>query len=260
VTKWTKSLLPAALFLIQSFVSVGRANADPITYLQTGGTPSETVFLFTEGGPIIASPQLFAVSFTLDHPLQGISISVPQFRIEQEGFTGTAWITNALGPGATAANVLATNQLVNQFSPQYPDYASFTFFSGLNLDPGTYSFFISSPNCDAIHPCHGSFPHGYGVASWLGYYPGEVQSADGVHYDGSFTALGHANTICDSGLYDPANGCNINYDSFVASNWQPTGIKMSFAITQTVAEPSSLALCSICLPLLWIFRRRRLAS
>ena len=255
MTKWTKSLLSVVVFLIQSFVCIGRAHADPITYLQTGGSPSETIYTFIQGGAIIASPQLFAISFTLDQPLQNISISVPQFRIEPPGFTGTAWITNALGSGATAANVLATNQIVNQTSPSFPDFASYTFFSGLNLDAGSYDFFVSSPNCDASHPCN-VFPHGYGVAFWLGYFPGEVQSTDGVHYNGAFSATGMNTPECKAGQYDPANGCNINYDNFAASNWRPMGMVMSFAITQTVSEPSSLALCSVCLPLMWIFRRR----
>ena len=258
MTKWTKSFLPVVLFLIQSFICVSRAQADPITYLQTGGSVFETYFLPLQGGPIVADPTFLGVSFTLDHALQNISISVPQLNFEQEGFTGTAWLTNALGTGTTAANVLATNQIAAPPNPN-PDFASYTFFTGLNLDAGTYNFFISSPDCDAIRPCNG-FPHGYGVAIWLGYFPGEVQSVEGVHYNNEILTIRRA-PECNGGQFDPANGCNINYNFAPASTWLfSPNTKMSFAITQTVAEPSSLALCSICLPLLWIFRRRRLAS
>lgn len=253
MTKWTKTLLPAALFLIQSFASVSRAHADPITYLQTGG--SDAFFMPLQGGPIVADPQFLGVSFTLDHPLQNISLSVPQLRIEPDGLIGTAWLTNALGPGTTAANVLATSQIAFPPDPN-PHLASYTFFNGLNLDAGTYDFFISSPDCDATHPCHGSTPHGYGVATWVGFFPGEVQSVEGVHYDDELHVFRDA-PACDGGQFDPANDCNINYAFVPASNWNSSpNVKMSFAITQTVAEPSSLALCGVCIPLIIFFRRR----
>lgn len=80
---------------------------------------------------------------------------------------GTAWLTNAIGPGATSANVIAnaTFTAPELTSSQLLDLntaPTTTLFSGLSLDPGTYYLVLKGPELSSY----------FNSYEWLGDYIG----------------------------------------------------------------------------------------
>ena len=71
--------------------------------------------------------RVFAASWTQAGTFNGVSITAGVFGVPNAGVTATAWLTTAIGPGATIADQIATAPITSS-----------TIFSGLTLGPQTY--------------------------------------------------------------------------------------------------------------------------
>jgi hypothetical protein len=153
----------------------------------------------------------------------------------------TAYLTNAIGAGATSANQLATVTL----TPPSLD-SSVLLFSGLHLSAGTYYLVMTGPAQAS------SFPY------WYSYDTANVVTASGV----TFTGTGFANII------DGASTPNTTYAP--ASVFDTQGApNFSISVTGTLStqlvipEPASGIQMSIAAGILGImlvrFRARKAA-
>jgi PEP-CTERM motif len=245
-------LLPLAIAL-QISLGAGVAKANSIPILEVTGTNPPSEFCCTmQGSAISTDPEWLGLSFSLDRPFHDLTLSVPQIAFSNT-FTGTAWLTTAIGSNATASDVVASSKFTNLTGSD----VSYTFFNNLDLDRGTYYFLISSPHCDDTHPCPSAGGLGYGIGVWLGFQQATVQAVPGVTYDGSFTAVMALSqwAQCVGASFQ---GCNLNYDNPVASNWSPfySPADLSFEIARTVPEPATQLLFGGGLMVMWLVTRR----
>ena len=87
--------------------------------------------------------QTLAVSWTSSSDTySNVTIDVTLNGASGEGDTVQAYLTDLIGTGATSGNVLATNTFVYTAGSQDE---TFTAFSGLTLDPGTYYLVLYDP-------------------------------------------------------------------------------------------------------------------
>ena len=136
-----------------------------------------------------------------------------------------AYLTNAIGPGTTAANVFAFNSVVVNNEPwgQFPPVWT-TLFSGLNLSAGTYYLVLGSTDFTAWY---------FAVdTSSTGGQPITITTAPGVTYNGTLAVW---NTAC----------CGTIDSAFLpaSSGWRSDGDQNVFQVTgDTVPEPGTFAL------------------
>lgn len=192
---------------------------------------SETILSVSEsGGSSVGGmpfalpdyPNFIGFSFTLDRAFRDLSVTAEDMHLVSVPGS-TAWLTNSIGPNATAANVIATTSFSYE-NPQNPFVGPITFFAhdDVDLAGGTYYFFISS-----IPPQ--TFSYGY----WGGSGDlGPVIAAPGV---GGFETLFTAGPSI------------VDYQFPPASNWSALGLTLGpivpFEIhASPVPEPSSLVL------------------
>lgn len=192
------------LFVFAAFGFTSKAHADSILIGITG-TPTGP-----GGLPIVSAPGgtiWLGFSFTLSQGYTNVAIT-PSFKLIGEQATITTWLTNGLGPSATAANVIGSGtQTLTQSGPDM-------FLSGLSLGPGSYDVLFSQSN---------------GGVFWSLLSPDTVQLAPGV-------SLGDQ-LVCVRGCVDR------NFPP--GSSWVDTGAAPSSPVMITgmpVPEPSTLAL------------------
>ena len=239
----------ALAIILQLTLCAGVASADGIPVLSVGGPNAavlETAIL--EGSPLVTNPDWWGLSFTLDRPFHDLTLSVPQLGVVD--FTGTAWLTTAVGVMATASDVIATSTITDQ--RHLGGVISYSFFNELDLGRGTYYFLMSSPYFDDTHP----LPSGYGYAGWNGFSLSSVQALPGVHYNGGFLHALNTHISCGRSV-TPTDECNFNYDQPYASKWTAyTDFALSFEITQAVPEPPSVLLFGGGFLLVWLVKKR----
>jgi hypothetical protein len=218
--------------------AVAPVNADTITILSvTGGT-------VLDGAPVsgsqsnLAESQFLGISFALGSAFRDVSISISDLVFINWAAIG--WLTDAIGPGTTSANVIAT-ATDNPFPGNY-GIATSTFMSNLSLSPGTYFFFLSSPFCAGT-----DFSPGCGYGVWHTLAGATIDAAPGA------ALFGHE--IVGGFLLDECvlPNCSARFPDFVfppASPWTFSsdpgfggGAALAIDIAgERVPEPSSLML------------------
>lgn len=177
-----------------------------------------------------------ALSFTFANTFTNVSITLP-LSIYPAPYGGTAWITNSIGPGTTAANIVATSTFSNVNNNDFY-VGPVTFFSGLTLGPGTYYFMVSVSSGGAM--VEGLHPN----------YNLVVSTAPGVSAGSDYVAL-------DPNYY----GCCAQDMTFPpASNWTYPGnagdyIPMTITGVSAVPEPGTLLLVATGVIGVWLRRR-----
>ena len=108
--------------------------------LSVQGDPIET------GGPIVYAGNSVVASFTSSQAWTNVDISVT-LGGPPGIFDGTAFLTDAIGPGVTTANESAGAAFQADLRV-FPFQGSFTVLQGLSLSPGTYYLTLSSTMAD----------------------------------------------------------------------------------------------------------------
>ena len=136
-----------------------------------------------------------------------------------QGATGTAYLTNAIGPGANSSNLLGTTNYSLQ--PSDPGLQNTSLFSGLTLGPGTYYVTLWSP---CFFNCSGG--------NWISAEDhSHVTMGNGVTNNGGFVEHGINASFPPATDYTDANFGNFP----LQSAYQVTGT----AIT-SIPEPGTL--------------------
>src|SRR4051812_19764553 len=113
-------------------------------------------------------------SFSLATGFTNLSFIVNLGVVEEEPVPLTAWLTNKIGTGTTAANVLATTTGTPLVSGNY------TAFSGLSLSPGTYFLVLSATQQ-------------FNNVGWSWSSSPTIATAPGVTFRGQFSNPGNTN-------------------------------------------------------------------
>ena len=235
--------LACALVLVLG-ASTASADSVPAPILTVSGTRQASLQATVSSGAA-DDAAAYGISFVLGRSFSDLTISVPQFITAGE-FRGTAWLTDAIGPAATSANVVASSpfDVCAATSCGTPPPAEIRFLSGLSLSPGTYYFILSTPFCS--HPGSGCSAE---LARLLTYSDPMISAASDV------AAAGEIASAC------PASGCAngpLNEDFPPASTWShmPDNVS-SFKIEATVPEPGSLPMVISGLAMVLYFRMKK---
>ena len=160
-------------------------------------------------------------SFALATGFTNLSIIVNLGVFEPDPVPLTAWLTNKIGTGTTAANVLATTTGTPVVSGNY------TAFSGLSLSPGTYFLVLAAT-------------HQFNDVGWSWSSSPTVTTAPGVTFRGQFFNPGNTN--------DSWNVLPPSYTDFVALS---TNNPFLIQITGTaVPEPGTVVFMGMGIALL----------
>lgn len=169
--------------------------------------------------------RVFAVSWTQTSSFDNVTVAADLFAVPQAGVTATAWLTTAVGAGATVADQLATTTVTSD-----------TIFTGLSLSPNTY-FLVISISSGAI------------AAGWNESTSGtaSISTAPGVTVGPS-----RFGTFLDFPSFGPSENLVANTD-----------FRLLFSVTNTATtpEPGSFLLFATGFLVLAVFgiRRARLA-
>jgi PEP-CTERM motif len=190
--------------------------------LDVSGSPGGTATLFRSGN----DGQWLGQQWSFTQAFRDVSISAG---VDLSGVSGEAWLMNAIGPTATAANVLET------VSFDSPGSGTIRFFNNLDLQPGAY-FFLLTVNG--------------GQGGWHILTKRTVAKDPLVDYDGYLYAFSSNSLLSDS--FPPA------------SRWNFGGDNLDFLVTgspalATVPEPSTLPLLTLGFALLAISISKRCA-
>lgn len=204
------------LILLISLIG-GVLNAATIVSVQSAN-------LYT-GGFNVNVDQTQAVSWRSTNSYTGVSISIQAIGIPGVTTTGTAYLTNSIGPGTTNTNLVAApSSFVVDFTGRVYTQGPITVFSGLTLGPGTYFLVISSTAPD--------FNSGFAWAS--ASHAQTVVTAPGV--DRGVDRIGTT-----QGLFAPAY--NFQPSLFFESSPLAYIVTGDVNTSNEVPEPSSGALC-----------------
>lgn len=133
-----QAMLVAVAFVAISFSTATVVRADPI--ITPVGTANDISSVF--------SGQFSLVRFTLGNFYSNVSIAA-SLTSTAAGRTGTAFLTNQVGPGTTPANQLASTGFTFAQVPNAATVSYVNLFSGLSLAPGEYFVVFSSTNIAA---------------------------------------------------------------------------------------------------------------
>jgi hypothetical protein len=198
-----------ALTAIALFLPVGNAFAD-IVASQSG--PDVGDFTLDPG-------QTLAVSWTSSQSFTNVTVDVTLDGVVANGTTIQAYLTDNIGASATAADVLYSNSFANVSGPQDETY---TVFSGLTLDAGTYYLVLFD---------------GSESAAWWGSEGSEVQTSDPGVTIGLDQFAG--NTMTDTSIVNVTNPFESQFTPFdTGLHFSVTG-DPSTTTTSSVPEPSS---------------------
>lgn len=175
----------AALIALLSLPCLGTSALADAIYSVTDA-PTDTPTPLCLGGDCFS--QVLMASWTSEVAFNNVSI-LGEFGGDSSSASLTAFLTNKVGPGATAANQIASVTL----TPPSADSPGVMLFSGLNLGPGTYYVVLTGP------------VSGSSYSYWYEYNSPTISTAGGVTA-GSF---GMANAVdsssSPSSAYPPAS-------------------------------------------------------
>ena len=121
------------LLLSASLMFSSTVRADSILVSVTGpSTGSGGLFIGSAPGGTMWQ----GFSFILTQGYSNVSVT-PNFNLTEGPATVTTWLTNGIGPGTTAANVIGSDTITLTNS------GAQTFLSGLNLATGNYDILFS---------------------------------------------------------------------------------------------------------------------
>ena len=110
---------------------------------------TDSVLPFNQGSLFLGGQysNVVAVSWTQTTSVSNVTIAA-SLQSTSAGFrTGTAYLMNAIGPAATAANEVVPPASFTAATPYLSDPIPLTvLFTGLNLAPGTYYLVLSAPS------------------------------------------------------------------------------------------------------------------
>jgi hypothetical protein len=199
----------AVLFLYLGFGLVN-LKSDPLLDVTGSFDGMATLFRSGNDGLWLGQQWSSTKAFT------DVSISAD---VDLTGVTGTAWLMNAIGGAATAANVLDTEPFDS------PGSGTITFFDNLDLQPGAY-FFLLTVNS--------------GLGGWQILNQRTVTTDPSVNYGGFVYA------------YSVNNPLDLNFPP--ASTWLFGGDNLEFLVTgspaSAIPEPSTLPLLALTLAVL----------
>ena len=204
----------------------------PILTISAPQPPLSGGLLFDgQNGPDF--PIFAGFSFVLGRSFDNVSITA--YLELGDNFTGTAWLTNGIGSGATPLNVIASAPFSRPGFCCNGSFVPTSFFGNLDLAPGTYDFFLST---------HDS----YGLWEFAQTQP-TIVAAQGIGY------LNSLYTISSSGC--AGIGCPLNLDFPPASNWNAsTFFYPTLEIDATpVPEPSSISTLLVGLAVVFLLTR-----
>src|SRR5207248_1460146 len=95
----------------------------------------------------VAPSQLMLIQFTLGANYSNVTISA-SLTTFTSGESGTAFLTNQVGPGTTLVNQLATTNFTFALAQNFTTLTKVPLFSGLTLKAGTYNLVFSSAFSD----------------------------------------------------------------------------------------------------------------
>ncbi len=192
--------------LLAAFAALASGiNASAATVLSVS---ANTPVTFALGGP--SYEQILAQQFIAGSALKNVSISAEVGNNGQALSTINAWLTTAIGPKETAANVIASTTIDPSSSS-----SMHTLFTGLTLGPGTYYLVLSGGSTFNTE------------ADWWGTNgSATVNSADGMSYDGG-------------DYYYYANAGQLNDAPAVSFNYLPNSLNLNFSVTGDLASPAA---------------------
>jgi hypothetical protein len=196
------------------FVAITGLSCSAGTVVSVSGTSTGGLELgiFFVGGPL--EQAYAAVEFTTTTPIVDGAAYVDF--VFSSGMPVTAWLTNAVGPGTTVDNVIATNIFGGSDGPEVA-------ISGIDIDPGTYFLVMEA-----------AFENG--GSNWAALLSPTV-SGSGT-YDGSF-----------------AGSSSTNFSFAPSNTFNELGDALEFEIDSGVPEPAAAGLVSIGLVGLALGRR-----
>lgn len=133
---WPSALAVGALLTFSS-----HAFADIVVSVTDSLTPASRGSVFIGG----QYSNVIATSFTLATALSGVAIDASLVSDDSSFLGGTAYLTNAIGPGATPASVVAQASFTAPFGNPSGSVPLTTLFSGLSLSSGSYYLVLSAP-------------------------------------------------------------------------------------------------------------------
>lgn len=121
--------------LITTSLLVSRAQAQPEVLIDTNGVPSN--------GVVVRSIQYAAVEFSLAEDASNVLIEA--MLGSSPGNTGTAYLTTAIGPGATATDVIASEEFTFKEISSFDEHDYIPVLSGLDLAADDYFLIFGDP-------------------------------------------------------------------------------------------------------------------
>jgi hypothetical protein len=218
-------LLFAALAAI---ASVTNASADTLLNV----VPDHTVHWDLGGAPY---SEILAQAFTTTSSFQNVSINAELGNDGQKLSTINAWLTTAIGPAETSADIIASTTINTS------DYDSWnTIFSGLDLMPGTYYLVLSGGPTTT-------------EGDWWGTSTtASAFESDGICYDGgAYYRFANADQLLNAPNVPFTMSSTMNLNFTVCTD--PSSLA-------TAPEPSSLALLMLGSSASLWFAKRKLAA
>ena len=231
-------MLITTLVLLLVFFSARPAKADSVPILSSTGTVTPSNWYVTSY-QTFDFPEMFGIAFVLGQQFDNVSVTFEGTKVAD--FSGTAWLTNGIGPGATSANVLATQDFSNYNA--YPAPVGYppipTLFGNIDLSPGTYYVLLSSQPCtpDGLEPvCSGLSPY---EATFLG---GTDSSATVAAPNIDFLGLVWSS---DGGACEDVEVCPLNTEfppgsDFLTYSPGTFSLNPAFEIDGTPVQPTPL--------------------
>jgi len=182
---------------------------------------SASMLIQTSGPPGAGFGVILAVGWKQTVAAHNVSVCVPFYFEPPAGSSSvTAYLTTAIGPGATVANQVATSTVT--ITPSSGPSVSYCVFSGLDLAPGSYYLVINTGNQGIV---------------WDGNLPATDRS---TFVAPGFTVLGSFGLQAFSALsgYDPSD-LFVPLTGFSPSNMQESAA-LKFTLSGDTASPPAV--------------------
>jgi hypothetical protein len=203
----------SSLACLIALLSAGFASAG--TIISVTGTPND--FSFSVGGS--GADQVLASSWTQTGSYDNVSISA----VLANGATMSAFLTDKIGPGTTASDVIASTSVTPSTAPETD-----TIFSGLSLGAGSYYLVLAVPG-------------GATLGGWYGTDPATVTTTTDAGVTGALDAFADK----PSNLPDDAFPPDSAFDATPGDNDENLLFTVTGDAVSATPEPSSFILLGL---------------